>query len=120
MNDTESIETKKVVSRYEDRINRHGGDTLNNIWQSGLEVILCIVHESMLKRPGEIIPMVVNGNKERDFFLMLLRKIILPPIPAFYHAPRSIQDIIDHTVGKILDLMDVDHSLFKRWEGITS
>jgi len=44
--------------------------------------------------------------------------IILPPIPAFYHTPRSIQDIIDHTVGKILDLMDVDHSLFKRWEGV--
>ena len=43
--------------------------------------------------------------------------IILPPVPAFYHAPRSIEDLVDHTVGKILDLMDVVHNLFRRWEG---
>ena len=43
--------------------------------------------------------------------------IILPPVPAFYHAPRSIEDLVDHTVGKILDLIDVEHNLFRRWEG---
>jgi len=42
---------------------------------------------------------------------------ILPPIPAFYHNPRTIQDIVDHTVGKALDLLGVEHNLFKRWEG---
>jgi 4-hydroxy-3-polyprenylbenzoate decarboxylase len=44
--------------------------------------------------------------------------IIFPPVPAFYHKPQTIQDIIDYTVGRILDLFDIQHSLFMRWEGL--
>jgi 4-hydroxy-3-polyprenylbenzoate decarboxylase len=43
--------------------------------------------------------------------------IVLPPVPAFYFHPRTIEDIVDHAVGKMLDLMDIDHTLFKRWQG---
>ena len=43
--------------------------------------------------------------------------IIMPPAPAFYHKPQSIQDIVDHIVGKALDLFDIEHSLFDRWQG---
>lgn len=43
--------------------------------------------------------------------------IIMPPVPAFYHHPQSIQDIIDHTVGKILDSVEIKHNLFQRWPG---
>ncbi len=45
--------------------------------------------------------------------------IILPPIPAFYHSPRTIDDLLNHAVGKILDLLDIDNSLFARWQGIS-
>lgn len=41
---------------------------------------------------------------------------IVPPIPAFYNRPSSIDDIVDFVVGKILDVAGVKHDLFKRWE----
>jgi 4-hydroxy-3-polyprenylbenzoate decarboxylase len=40
---------------------------------------------------------------------------ILPPVPSFYHRPKSIQDIIDQTIGKIFDYMGIRHDLFRRW-----
>lgn len=43
--------------------------------------------------------------------------VIMPPAPAFYHMPKTIDDIINQSVGKALDLMDIDHHLFQRWEG---
>lgn len=43
--------------------------------------------------------------------------IVFPPVPAFYHKPETLDDVINHTVGKILDLFDIDHTLFRRWEG---
>ena len=43
--------------------------------------------------------------------------IILPPMPAFYNKPKTIQDIVDHTVGKLLDVFEIKHELFKKWEG---
>ena len=43
--------------------------------------------------------------------------IIAPPAPAFYTRPTSIDEIVDHTVGKMLDLFDIEHSLFPRWNG---
>ena len=40
---------------------------------------------------------------------------ILPPVPSFYHMPRTIEDIIDQTIGKVLDYMGIEHDLFNRW-----
>ena len=40
---------------------------------------------------------------------------ILPPMPAFYHDPQTIDDIVDHTVGKVFDMLDIEHRLFRRW-----
>jgi 4-hydroxy-3-polyprenylbenzoate decarboxylase len=50
----------------------------------------------------------------------LMGAIIAPPMPAFYTAPQSVDDIIDHTVGRILDLFDLDTGTVKRWQGPTS
>ena len=45
--------------------------------------------------------------------------IVFPPVPAFYVRPASLDDMVNHTVGRVLDLFDVDHSdLVKRWEGL--
>ena len=43
--------------------------------------------------------------------------VILPPMPAFYHLPKTLDDIINQSVNKALDQFGVDVSLFKRWTG---
>ena len=44
--------------------------------------------------------------------------IIMPPVPAFYAQPETIDEMVNHTVGRCLDLFDIDTNLTKRWEGI--
>ncbi|MCH7979060.1 MAG: UbiX family flavin prenyltransferase [Acidobacteria bacterium] len=44
--------------------------------------------------------------------------IILPPLPAFYNFPKTLDDIINHTVGRTLDLFHLDLDLVKRWRGM--
>src|SRR5947207_6258102 len=41
--------------------------------------------------------------------------IIAPPVPAFYNQPQTLDDVIDHTVGRALDLFDLDTGKVKRW-----
>jgi 4-hydroxy-3-polyprenylbenzoate decarboxylase len=43
--------------------------------------------------------------------------IILPPMPAFYHRPRTVDDIVNHTVARILDRLGVDQDLVPEWTG---
>ena len=43
--------------------------------------------------------------------------IIAPIVPAFYNKPKSVDDIINHTVGRLLDLLGIETKLVKRWQG---
>ncbi|HXG07110.1 MAG TPA: UbiX family flavin prenyltransferase [Nitrososphaera sp.] len=43
--------------------------------------------------------------------------VILPAMPGFYHRPKTVQEMIDHVVGKVLDQFNIEHDLFKRWCG---
>ncbi len=56
-------------------------------------------------------------NMER---LTEMGAIIMPPVPAFYHKPEKLEDIVDYSVGKILDIFSINHNLFQRWSGCTS
>ena len=44
--------------------------------------------------------------------------IIAPPVPAFYSKPNSLDEMVTHTVGRVLDLFDIEHSLTNPWQGI--
>jgi flavin prenyltransferase len=41
--------------------------------------------------------------------------VVLPPAPSFYHAPMTIMDLVDQTLGKVLDQFGIEHDLFRRW-----
>ena len=41
--------------------------------------------------------------------------IVAPPVPAFYARPRSIEEMVDQTVGRMLDLFDIDIGVVRRW-----
>lgn len=45
---------------------------------------------------------------------------VLPPVPAFYHAPKSIEELLAQTAGKILDQFAIAHTLFRRWDGTST
>ena len=68
--------------------------------------LILVVRETPLDLPG-----IKNMEKAK-----LSGAIILPAMPGFYHKPETIDDLVDFVVGKILDQLGVEHSLFKRWE----
>ncbi|MEM1156545.1 MAG: UbiX family flavin prenyltransferase [Pseudomonadota bacterium] len=57
------------------------------------------------------------GHTELLHKAALMGAIVAPPMPAFYNRPQSVADIVDHTVGRLLDLLDLDAGFVKRWEG---
>jgi len=41
--------------------------------------------------------------------------VVLPAMPAYYHKPESVDSLVDYVVGKVLDILEIDHELFRRW-----
>ncbi|NMA17277.1 MAG: UbiX family flavin prenyltransferase [Clostridiaceae bacterium] len=56
-----------------------------------------------------------EGHLELMMKVVRMGGVILPPVPAFYHQPKSLDDIVNQTVGKILDQFSIEENLFKRW-----
>ncbi|HEY3278560.1 MAG TPA: UbiX family flavin prenyltransferase [Syntrophorhabdaceae bacterium] len=56
-----------------------------------------------------------EGHLELMMKVTRMGGVIMPPIPAFYHMPQTIDDLIDQSVGKALDLFCIDGKLFRRW-----
>lgn len=44
--------------------------------------------------------------------------VILPPVLTYYHHPRTVEEMTDFIVGKVLDVLGIEHRLYKRWEGV--
>ena len=44
--------------------------------------------------------------------------IVFPPLPSFYHQPTSIEEMVDHTLARVIDLFGVEHTLAPRWAGM--
>lgn len=74
-----------------------------------------------LKEHGRTVVIVPRETPiTRSYILNLLAAydngaVILPPMPAFYHDPKDIKGIIDHTVGKVLDQFHIQHDLYRKW-----
>jgi len=56
------------------------------------------------------------GHLEAMVALTRMGTVIFPPVPAFYHRPKSLDDVINQTVTRILDQFDIDVQLFHRWD----
>jgi flavin prenyltransferase len=57
------------------------------------------------------------GHLRQMLALAEMGAVILPPVPAFYHRPKTIRDLVDHTVGRVLDRLGVAHGLVTEWMG---
>lgn len=68
--------------------------------------LILVVRETPLDLPS-----IENMKKAK-----LAGATILPAMPGFYHKPKKIDDLVDFIVGKILDQLEIDHSLFKKWD----
>lgn len=60
------------------------------------------------------------GHCELLLKVCQLGAIVAPPMPALYTKPQTVDDIINHSVGRVLDLFDIDSGLVKRWQGAAS
>jgi len=57
------------------------------------------------------------GHLKSMYELALYGATILPPVPGFYVLPKTVAEIVDHSVGKALDQLGIAHELFERWSG---
>lgn len=74
----------------------------------------------VLKEMGDLIlvprEMPLNAiHLENMLKLSRAGAAVVPPMPAFYHKPATMDDLIDFVVGKVLDQIGVEHDLYKRW-----
>lgn len=94
--------------------------TLSGIANSFAESLIVRAADVVLKERRRLVLVVRETPLHKGHLELMLRAAdhgaqILPPVPAFYHAPRSVEDIVDHTVGKVFDALGIEHELYQRW-----
>ena len=96
--------------------------TLGAIAHSLSENLIVRAADVHLKERRKLVLMVREtplhaGHLKAMYELSLYGAVILPPVPAFYHLPKTMEELVDHSVGKALDQLGVEHELFRRWAG---
>jgi 4-hydroxy-3-polyprenylbenzoate decarboxylase len=94
--------------------------TLSAIANSYSHNLLVRAADVMLKERRRLVLLVREtplheGHLELMIKVTRMGGVVMPPIPAFYHQPKTIEDLIDQTIGKVLDLFSIDAKLFRRW-----
>ena len=94
--------------------------TLSGIANCYTENLLVRAADVTLKEKRKLVLMVRETPLHKGHLRLMARAAdmgahILPPVPSFYHQPKTIEDIIDQTIGKIFDYFGIQHDLFKRW-----
>ena len=94
--------------------------TLSGIAHSYNENLMIRAADVALKERRRLVLVVRETPLHQGHIELMLQAsrigaILFPPVPAFYPHPKTIDDLINHTVGKILDLFEIDHRLFVRW-----
>ncbi|MEX0827437.1 MAG: UbiX family flavin prenyltransferase [Haliea sp.] len=94
--------------------------TLSGVANAYADNLLVRAADVALKEQRRLILMVRETPLHRIHLDLMLRvveagAIMMPPIPAFYHNPKTIDDLIDQSVGKAFDLLGLEHDLFQRW-----
>lgn len=95
--------------------------SLSAIANSYNDNLLIRAADVTLKEERRLVLVVREAPLHRGHLDLMLRVtenggIIFPPVPAFYHMPKTIEEIIDHTLGKVLDLFGIEHRLYRRWD----
>lgn len=96
--------------------------TLADIAAGHTDNLLTRSADVILKERRKLILMVREtplhlGHLKNMVAVTEMGAIIAPPVPAFYNKPTSIDDLVNHSVGRVLDLLDIDSGLVRRWEG---
>jgi 4-hydroxy-3-polyprenylbenzoate decarboxylase len=99
--------------------------TLSGIANSSADSLLVRAADVVLKEQRRLVLMPREaplhvGHCKLLYEAAQLGAVIAPPMPAFYNKPQTIDDIVNHSVGRVLDLFDLDTGIIKRWEGPNS
>lgn len=94
--------------------------TLSGIANSYTENLLVRAADVTLKEKRKLALLVRETPLHKGHLELMMRAAdmgahILPPVPSFYHQPKTIDDIIHQTIGKVFDYFNIEHNLFRRW-----
>jgi 4-hydroxy-3-polyprenylbenzoate decarboxylase len=94
--------------------------TLSGIANSYSENLLARAADVTLKEKRKLVLLVRESPLHKGHLRLMsmaadMGAHILPPIPSFYHHPKTLDDIIHQIIGKVFDYFEIEHELYKRW-----